>query len=99
MTTHVVQYSGGIGSWATAMRVAQRHGTDGLVLLAADTKVEDPDLWRFVTDSAAHLGVEPVVVTDGRTPWQVFADQRFLVLSPKRQVSRPGSLVNFHVLI
>jgi hypothetical protein len=78
MTVHVVQYSGGIGSWATAMRVAQRHGTDRLVLLAADTKVEDPDLWRFVTDSAAHLGVEPVVVADGRTPWQVFTDQRFL---------------------
>jgi len=77
-TLHVVQFSGGIGSWATAMRVAQRHGTDGLVLLAADTKVEDPDLWRFVADSAAHLGVEPVVVADGRTPWEVFAAHRFL---------------------
>jgi hypothetical protein len=78
MTVHIVQYSGGIGSWATAMRVAKRHGTDRLVLLAADTRVEDPDLWRFVADSAAHLGVTPVIVADGRTPWQVFADQRFL---------------------
>jgi hypothetical protein len=78
MTIHVVQYSGGIGSWATAMRVADLHGTDGLVLLAADTRVEDPDLWRFVADSAAHLGVAPVVVADGRTPWEVFADQHFL---------------------
>jgi 3'-phosphoadenosine 5'-phosphosulfate sulfotransferase (PAPS reductase)/FAD synthetase len=78
MTIHVVQYSGGIGSWATALRVAKRHGTDKLILLAADTKVEDPDLWRFVADSAAHLGVEPVIVTDGRTPWQVFADKQFL---------------------
>jgi hypothetical protein len=50
-------------------------------------QTEDPDLWRFVDDAAAHLGVTPVVVTDGRMPWQVFADQRFLVLSPHRQLS------------
>jgi hypothetical protein len=78
MTLHVVQESGGIGSWATSMRVAERYGTDNLVLLAADTKAEDPDLWRFVADAGAHLGVEPVIVADGRSPWQVFADQRFL---------------------
>jgi hypothetical protein len=46
--------------------------------ICADTKVEDPDLWRFVRDAAAHLGVTPVVVADGRTPWQIFADQRFI---------------------
>ncbi|MFF5085359.1 tyrosine-type recombinase/integrase [Actinoplanes sp. NPDC000266] len=78
MTLRVVQYSGGIGSWATAVRVAERYGASDLVLLAANTKVEDPDLWRFVADSAALLGVNPVVVADGRTPWQVFADERFL---------------------
>jgi hypothetical protein len=75
---HVVQFSGGIGSWAAAMRVAAEHGTDNLVLLAADTKAEDPDLWRFVADAGSLLGVEPIVVADGRTPWQVFADQRFV---------------------
>ena len=75
---HVVQFSGGIGSWAAAMRVAEEHGTDHLILLAADTKAEDPDLWRFVADAGAHLGVEPVIVADGRTTWRVFADQRFV---------------------
>jgi hypothetical protein len=59
-----VQFSGGIGSWAAAMRVAEEHGTDNLILLAAD--------------AGAHLGVDPVIVSDGRTPWQVFADQRFV---------------------
>lgn len=44
----------------------------------ADTRVEDPDLWRFVRDSTVHIGVSPTVVADGRTPFQVFADQRFL---------------------
>ncbi|GAA0547383.1 hypothetical protein GCM10010172_31460 [Paractinoplanes ferrugineus] len=75
-TLHVVQFSGGIGSWAAAMRVAEEHGTDNLILLAADTKAEDPDLWRFVAD--ARFDVNPVIVADGRTPWQVFADQRFV---------------------
>ncbi|MDP9792585.1 hypothetical protein J2S43_001097 [Catenuloplanes nepalensis] len=78
MTIHVVQFSGGIGSWATAMRVAAEHGTESLVLLAADTRAEDPDLWRFVHDAGAHLGVAPVIVADGRTPWEVFADHRFI---------------------
>lgn len=44
----------------------------------ADTRVEDPDLWRFVHDSSVHIGVPPTVVADGRTPFEVFHDQRFL---------------------
>jgi hypothetical protein len=78
MTRHIVQFSGGIGSFAAALRVAATHGTDNLVLLTADTKVEDPDLWRFARQAAEHLGVPLTVVADGRTPFQVFADQRFL---------------------
>jgi hypothetical protein len=31
--------------------------------------------------AAAHLGVTPVIVADGRTPWQVFADRRCIVNS------------------
>jgi hypothetical protein len=78
MTTHVVQYSGGIGSWAATQRVIAEHGTDNLVLLFADTRVEDPDLWRFMRDGTVHIGVEPTVVADGRTPFEVYRDQRFL---------------------
>lgn len=87
MTMHVVQYSGGIGSWAATQRVIAEHGTTNLVLLVADTRAEDPDLWRFVHDSTVHIGVEPTVVADGRTPFEVFRDQRFLVLSPRRHLS------------
>ncbi|MDH2426432.1 hypothetical protein [Sphaerisporangium sp. TRM90804] len=78
MTLHVVQYSGGIGSWATARCVADRHGRDQLVLLFADTRAEDPDLYRFLADSTCQLGVPLTTVADGRTPFGVFADQRFL---------------------
>jgi len=76
--TRVVQFSGGITSWATARRVADRHGVADLVLLFADTQIEDADLYAFVTSSAAQLGAPLVRVADGRTPWQVFEDKRRL---------------------
>lgn len=78
MTHRVIQFSGGIGSAVTALRVADRHGNREMTLLIADTRAEDPDLWRFSRDIADHLGLELTVVRDGRDPWKVFADQRFL---------------------
>ena len=45
---HVVMFSGGIASWATAKRVAERHGTDALTLLFADTRIEDDDLFLLL---------------------------------------------------
>jgi hypothetical protein len=78
MMLRVIQFSGGIGSWAAAQRVAARHGTKDLVLLIADTRVEDPDLWRFASEASRQIGVELTVVADGRTPFEVFWDRRFL---------------------
>lgn len=78
MTLHVVQFSGGIGSWAAAQRVAAEHGTRGLVLLFADTLVEDEDLYRFLGDAAQQIGVPITRVADGRTPFEVFRQRRFL---------------------
>lgn len=83
---HVVMFSGGIGSWATAKRVAAAHGTDNLVLLFADVKGDNPsphigedeDNYRFIRDAAANVGAELVTVKDGRDIWQVFKDRRFL---------------------
>lgn len=104
---HVVMFSGGVGSWMAAKRVAERYGTDGLVLLFADTLIEDPDLYRFLREAAFNVfgGTRPrrtesetcrrhinrvrawrgrakrarfVRIADGRTPWQVFRDERFL---------------------
>lgn len=75
---HVVMFSGGAGSWAAAKRVAEEHGTDSLVLLFADTLIEDEDLYRFILEAAADIGGEFVRVADGRTPWQVFHDVRWM---------------------
>lgn len=78
MTLHVIQWSGGLGSWATAQRVAARHGIEDLVLLFANVGAEDDDLARWNADAAAQLGVPITEVRDGRTPWQLFRDVRFI---------------------
>ena len=75
---HVVMFSGGVMSWAAARRVAEQHGTDELLLLFADTSMEDADLYRFVVEAAANVGGELVTLRDGRTPWQVFRAKRLM---------------------
>ena len=72
---HVVMFSGGAGSWAAAKRVAK---TGRLTLLFADTLMEDEDLYRFIDEAAADVGGLLVKVAEGRDPWQVFFDKRFL---------------------
>ncbi|MGG4217567.1 hypothetical protein ABEW32_04955 [Paenibacillus jamilae] len=52
---HIVMYSGGIGSWATARRVAEQHGTGNLILLFTDTSIEDRDLYRFLIETSADI--------------------------------------------
>ena len=74
---HVIMYSGGAGSWATAKRVAANVSGE-VVLLFADTKMEDEDLHRFLDQSSESLGLELVTIADGRDPWQVFTDVRFM---------------------
>lgn len=72
----VVLYSGGILSWAAAMRTIERHGCDDVRLLFTDTSMEDEDLYRFLDDSERQLGVPLIRIADGRTPWDVFRDER-----------------------
>lgn len=75
---HIVMFSGGVCSWAAAKRVVDRHGVDGVVLLFADTKMEDEDLYRFLDQAAANVGAELVKIADGRTPWEVMRDEKLL---------------------
>ena len=76
--THVVSLSGGIASAEAARRVIERHGREGVVLLFADTKMEDEDLYRFLDEIEPVLGIEITRIADGRDPWQVFKDVSFL---------------------
>lgn len=71
-------FSGGVGSWMCAKRVSERHGVENLTLLFTDTRMEDEDLYRFLDQAAADLGAPLVKIADGRDPWEVFRDSRFL---------------------
>jgi hypothetical protein len=85
-TRHVVMFSGGIGSWATAKRVAAKYGTENLILLFSDVKGdtdnphvgEDEDTYRFIEEAAANVGGELITLVDGRNIWEVFREKRFL---------------------
>lgn len=48
---HVIFFSGGLGSWATAKRVVEKHGIKDLYLVFQDTLIEDEDLYRFMIEA------------------------------------------------
>jgi hypothetical protein len=75
---HVVMFSGGVGSYCAAKRVITQHWPEPVTLLFADTCMEDEDLYRFLDDASRALDVPITRIADGRTPWQVFKDRRFL---------------------
>lgn len=78
MTTHLIQWSTGIGSAEVSRRVAEEYGRENVHLLTADPLVEDEDNWRFAHEVVAYLGLEDAwtILTDGRTPMQVGRDMR-----------------------
>jgi len=77
-TTHLVQFSTGASSAEVAWRVVHDIAAPGddVVLLAADTLVEDEDNWRFGYEVAGRLGLQITRLADGRTPMQVGRDKR-----------------------
>lgn len=71
-----ISFSGGIGSAVSAL-AAHRNGLP-FRLIFSDVKMEDPDLYRFNSDVAEAVGQQIVVLTDGRDPWDVFEDKRYI---------------------
>lgn len=77
--TYIVQFSGGVGSWAAARRLVDQHGIDAVSLLVADTNSEADDWWPFVEACQADLGCRMVHLDNGgRTIWDVFEMNRFI---------------------
>lgn len=72
----IVMFSGGLGSYGAA-KVLVDEGQRP-TLLFADTLIEDEDLYRFVDDVVDRLNLPIIRLTEGRTPWEVFNDNRFL---------------------
>lgn len=100
---HVVFYSGGIASYIAAKRLVAKYGVSDVVLLFTDTKYEHEDLYRFLDETEASLGCTLVRIADGRTPWEVFRDVKFLGNSQvdpcsrilKRDISKKWVKENF----
>lgn len=59
-------------------RLSESIPPSDLIHLFTDTLMEDPDLYRFLVEGAENIGGELVHLIEGRTPWQVFKDNRFL---------------------
>jgi Phosphoadenosine phosphosulfate reductase family len=74
----IVNFSGGVGSFIAAKLAIEKYGSGPVNLLFADTKMEDEDLYRFNREAVKYLNVPISVVEDGRTPWEVFNDHRYL---------------------
>lgn len=75
---YIVQYSGGVCSFWAAKRIIDAFGKDSTTLLFADVKMEDEDLYRFNGDVETYFGVKLTIIADGRTPWEVFKDEKFI---------------------
>ncbi len=74
MRTAVVQFSTGLASAEVAFRAVEAGRT--VVLVTADTTIEDEDNWRFAHEVVAALGQpEWVVLCDGRNPMEVGRDR------------------------
>lgn len=71
-----ISTSGGIASAISAI-IAHEKGLD-FEMIFADTKIEDNDLYRFIFDVSLKLQKPLIWLCDGRNPWEVFVDERFI---------------------
>jgi hypothetical protein len=71
-------FSGGLCSFWSAWRDVQEVGPENVVLLFADTLVESDDLYQFLKDASALLGVPVTRVSRELTPWQLFRQERMI---------------------
>ena len=57
---YIVQFSGGITSWAAGRIIKDKYPDARIILLFADTYLEDQDCYRFVIEGAANILGLPV---------------------------------------
>jgi hypothetical protein len=75
---HIVSFSGGMGSFAEAKACVDKFGKENVILLFADTMMEDEDLYRFKDEAVAFLDCELVTLSQGVTPFEVFKKEKFM---------------------
>lgn len=75
---YLCHISGGVSSWMMARRVVDQHGPENVVCIFADVLIEEESTYWFLDAAVKNLGAKFVRLCDGRTPWQVFHDVKFL---------------------
>lgn len=75
---HIVLFSGGLASFEVGRRAISEHGREKVALWFFDTLIEDMSLYQFLEDCESKLNVPIERLRDGRNPWQVFRDERFI---------------------
>jgi hypothetical protein len=97
---HVISFSGGMGSFAEAKACVDKFGKENVTLLFADTMMEDDDLYRFKDECVAFLDCELVTLADGRTPFEVFKDVKFMgnsVVDPCSRILKREPLIKWFI--
>lgn len=84
---HINMYSGGRGSWVQSVLLAERYGKENIINLFTDTLIEDEDTYRFIAETTKKSGIELIRLVDGRTPWEVFKDVKWIGNSRLAQCS------------
>ena len=74
----IVCLSGGKASAWCALWAVKKYGKGNVILYFNDTKWEHPDLYRFLNDVSDYIGIPITVDADGRSPEQLFYDQKAL---------------------
>lgn len=69
---HIVNFSGGLGSFWAAHRVIKAVGHDSVTLLFADVLVEHESLYAFNRKAEEILGLPITRISEELTPWQLF---------------------------
>lgn len=78
-TLHVAMFSGGLSSAFVLDHIIRQFGRENTVAFHTDTKWEDDDNYRFMGQVIEHRAAQYVYRADGRTPPQVWMDERLLI--------------------
>jgi hypothetical protein len=74
----VVMYGGGLTSYEASRRAIEIYGKENVEIWFADTKTEDPDLYRFNDDVERLLEIKLTYFSQGVDIWGIFKEQRMI---------------------
>lgn len=74
----LVNFSGGLCSFWSAKREIETFGKENVILLFADTLIEDSDLYDFNRRVEDSLGIQITRLSVGMTPWQLFRKEHLI---------------------